>query len=171
MAYEPIQNPKWSDRDALPQGDARKIVKAIDFDTEFNNIKAAFDEVDTAIQGIEGALNAQRLASVKTGDGNTVNYGFNVASVAPQGSGIWRVTFETPINDDQGITLPDGTVANPGDFAAVVTPVAKDGFMYIASIADQREAYVDIVFRRLEGDTWVAPTTVGFSFILIDQVA
>ena len=162
MAYQPIQSPKWSDRDALPQGDQRKIIKAADFDTEFSNIEAEFDR-------ISNAQHASELASCKTGDGETVDYGFNVASVAPQGSGIWRVTFETPINDAEGITLPDGSVANPGDFAAVVTPVAKEGFMYIASIADQREAYVDIVFRRLEGSTWTAPTTVGFAFILINQ--
>jgi hypothetical protein len=168
MAYDPIgtkpddQRPEWRQRDDLGVNDPERIIKAADFDTEFNNIKAEFDR-------ISNSQHASELASCKTSDGETVNYGFNVASVAPQGSGIWRVTFETPINDDEGITLPDGSVANPGDFAAVVTPVAKEGFMYIASIADQREAYVDIVFRRLEGSTWTAPTTVGFAFILINQ--
>ena len=70
MAYEPIQSPKWSDRDALPQGDQRKIIKAADFDTEFNNISAEFKRIDSA-----GNAN---VASCKF-NGSKVMYGYNVS--------------------------------------------------------------------------------------------
>ena len=48
---------------------------------------------------------------------------YNVASVENLGGGAWRVNFITPINEDETITLPDGQVVNPGDFAGIVTPL------------------------------------------------
>ena len=160
MAYEPIQSPKWSDRDALPQGDQRKIIKAADFDTEFSNIKAAFDE----LAGQNAFLTTCKY------NGTAIKYAYNVSSVEALGGGAWRVNFETPINNDDTITLPDGQVVNPGDFAAVVTPYTTNGRMVIATITDQREAYIDIAFRELDGGSWVAPSTQGFALMLIDQV-
>lgn len=155
MAYVPIQSPKWSERDALPQGDQRKIIKAADFDTEFNNIKTAFDE-------IAGGSHASELASVKY-SGGQVKYGYNVSSVEKEASGVWRVNFTNPINSDG--------VETAGDFAGVVTPYAIGGKMFIANIADQREAWVNIAFRMLDGGSWVVPDDVAFAFILIDQDA
>lgn len=152
MAYEPIQNPKWSDRDALPQGDSRKIVKAADFDTEFNNIKTAFDEL------------TERTAFLTTCkfNGSSVTYGYNVSNVESLGGGAYRVNFTEAINTDGD--------ASAGDFAAVVTPYTTNNRMVIATITDQREVYVDIVFRELNGGSWVAPSTQGFALMLIDQV-
>jgi hypothetical protein len=157
MAYEPIQNPKWSERDALPQGDQRKIILADDFNTEFTNIETEFKR-------ISDAQRASELASCKTGDGENVDYGFNVASVGNVQNGVWRVTFTNPINEDG--------VDSAGDFAGVVTPYAVNGRVVIASITDQREGWVDIAFRELQPDSnFSIPTKVGFAFILINQNA
>ena len=51
-----------------------------------------------------------------------------------------------------------------------MTPYTTNGRVVIATITDQREAYVDIVFRELDSGSWVAPSTQGFAFMLIDQV-
>lgn len=45
MAYEPISNPSWVERDSLPDGASAKVIKGVDFGTEFDNIKAEFDDV------------------------------------------------------------------------------------------------------------------------------
>lgn len=160
MTYQPNQNPTWAERDNLDPNDSRRIIKGADFGAEFDNIKDAFDSLTPR---------SAVLASVKF-NGTDFQYGYNVSSVEDVGSGAWRVNFENPINDDEGITLPDGGVANPGDFAAVVTPYTTNNRMVIATITDQREAYVDIVFRELSGSDWQAPSTQGFAFVLIDQV-
>ena len=152
MAYQPNQNPTWTERDGLDPNDSRRIIKGADFATEFDNIKTALDEVSgrTAF-----------LTSVKY-NGTEIKYGYNVSSVENVGSGAWRVNFTKAINTDGDLSA--------GDFAAVVTPYTTNGRMVIATITDQREAYVDIAFRELNGDSWEAPSTQGFAFMLIDQV-
>ena len=155
MAYNPIHD--YRAKDALPSGSDQKVIRGADLSDEFEAIQGEFISISES-------RHASELASCKTGDGNTVNYGFNVASVAPQGSGIWRVTFKEPINVDGNLSA--------GDFAAVVTPYTTNGKMVIATITDQREAYVDIVFKQLnDSGNWVSPPSQGFAFILIDQVA
>jgi hypothetical protein len=152
MAYQPNQNPTWAERDGLDPNDSRRIIKGADFGAEFNNIKAAFDEL---------ASNSAIFASCKF-NGTDFQYGYNIDRVEKVGNGAYRVNFITPINPDGPLTA--------GDFAGVVTPYTTNARMVIASITDQREAYVDIVFRELNGSNWEAPTTQGFAFMLIDQV-
>jgi hypothetical protein len=93
MAYQPIQNPKWSERDALPQGDQRKIIKAADFNTEFSNIKAEFDRIDR--HGV--------VASCKY-NGTKIMYNQNVVKVSNGWNGDdgllpgqYKVWFDTEI--------------------------------------------------------------------------
>ena len=187
MAYEPIQNPKWSDRDSLPQGDSRKIVKGEDFDTEFSNIETEFNaqkaEIDTNTAGIAKAQSdivdlqiggSQILASCKF-NGVGVRYGYNVREVIQpngQNNGFERVVFENPINVDEPIELPDGTLVNPGDFAAVFTGYTTANTMSIFSVTDQREEYIDVAIRVLGGNgQWEIPSErIGFAMILVDQV-
>ena len=49
MAYEPIQNPKWEDRDNAKSGTRPRRIMAEDFATEFNNIKAEFDAIEASV--------------------------------------------------------------------------------------------------------------------------
>ena len=154
MAYNPIHD--YRAKDALPSGSEQKVIRGADLSDEFEAISNAFR------QTVE-------MAGCKY-NGTDVKYSYNVSSVENRGGGIWRVNFTTPINEDQTITLPDGTVVNPGDFAAIVTPYATNGRMAIASITDQQEAFVDIAIRELDGNSWVIPASIGFAFLLIDQV-
>ena len=154
MAYNPIHD--YRAKDALPSGSEQKVIRGADLSDEFEAISSEFR------QTVE-------MAGCKY-NGTDVKYGYNVASVDSLGGGAWRVNFITPINEDETITLPDGTIVNPGDFAGIVTPYATNGRMAIASITDQREAYVDIAIRELDGSSWVAPASIGFAFLLIDQV-
>ena len=154
MAYAPLKD--YRAKDQLPSGDPNKIIRGSDISDELEAISNAI------------ATNSG-LASVKF-NGEQIKYGYNVSSVQSLGSGTWRVNFETPINNDGTITLPNGQVVNPGDFAGVVTPYTTNGRMVIASITDQQEAYVDIVFRELNGTNWEPPAKQGFAFLLVDQV-
>lgn len=195
MAYKPIDTPvTWDQRDSAPLGSAERTVKGSDFYVEFSNIEAEFNDqrtdIDTAVADIATvqtevddlktvAQKSQILASCKYNGKGSIppQYGFNVSEVTELGNGFYRVNFTTPINADDGITLPDGTVVNPGDFAAVVTPYTTNNAMVIATITDQRERYIDIVFKQLSGSSWVAPPEwngtnggQGFAMILVDQV-
>jgi len=173
MAYEPIQNPKWADRDALPQGDSRKIVKAADFDTEFNNIKAEFDRINSA-----GNAN---VASCKF-NGSTVMYGHNVASNgvsippdpmfdlagnsrpnAPQWDTNWlgacQVRFENQIPEFDH------------HYAVVIQPYATGSKHVIATVTDQRANGVEWTWMEWNGSQWVTPAVkLGFSLIVVDMV-
>ena len=151
MAYQPNQNPTWAERDGLDPNDSRRIIKGADFGAEFDNIKAAFDEV---------ASNSAIFASCKF-DGTNFQYGYNIDRVEKVG-GLYRIHFIDPIN-------PDGPLS-AGDFAGVLTPYTTNGLPVIGFITDQREAYVEVGFRQFTGSAWETPPTQGFAFILIDQV-
>ena len=155
MAYNPIHD--YRAKDALPSGSDQKVIRGADLSDEFEAIQGEFISISES-------LHASELASCKTGDGENVDYGFNVASVGNVSNGVWRVTFTNPINEDG--------VDSAGDFAGVVTPYAINGKVVIASITDQREGWVDIAFRELQPDsTFSIPSKVGFAFILINQAA
>jgi hypothetical protein len=161
--YKPLRD--YRAKDSLETGDPNKVIYGDHIQSELEAISDAF--ADTGI-----------MASVKW-DGRNFNYGYNVSSCEPQSS-IVRVNLSTPVNSDGGLTA--------GDFAAVVTPYTIRGRMVIASITDQREAYIDIAFRELDGGSWVVPKfgnapdntdqsdplygkcQAGFAFILLDQV-
>jgi len=152
MAYQPNQNPTWAERDGLDPNDSRRIIKGADFGAEFDNIKAAFDEL---------ASNSAIFASCKF-NGTEVKYSHNIDRVEGLSDGAYRIHFITPIN-------PDGP-ESAGDFAGVLTPYTTNGVPVIGFITDQREAFVDVGFRQLSGSTWEGPSAQGFAFILIDQV-
>jgi len=151
MAYQPNQSPTWAERDGLDPNDSRRIIKGADFGAEFDNIKTALDEV---------ASNSAIFASCKF-NGTEVKYSYNIDRVEQVG-GAYRIHFVTPINPDGALTA--------GDFAGVLTPYTTNGLPVIGFITDQREAYVDVGFRQLNGDAWEVPSAQGFAFILIDQV-
>ena len=157
--YTPIHD--YRVKDGLPAGSADKRIKGADLSDEFEAISA-------------GIKNTTVLASCKF-NGTDVRYGYNVREVVqpqPGNNGFERVVFENPINMDDPIQLPDGTFANPGDFAAVFTGYTTTNTMSIFSVTDQREAYVDVAIRTLGGNgNWEIPSQrIGFAMILVDQV-
>jgi hypothetical protein len=166
MPYQYDPPDKFEEKDNLPPGSAAKKIVGKEFDDEFKKIQSAF------------AVRSTVLASCKfAGEegGETVRYGYNVKEVIqpqPGNNGFERVVFENPINMDTPIQLPDGSYANPGDFAAVFTGYTTSNTMAIFSVTDQREAYIDVAIRVLGGNgTWEIPSRRnGFAMILVDQV-
>lgn len=149
---------RFGPKDKLTSGDPAKIIKGTEIDEEFRAISEQFGRTNI-------------LASVKY-NGNVVKYGYNIKDVERLGPSSYKIRFITPINDDEGIVLPDGSIVNPGDFAAVVTPYTTNGVPVISFITDQREEWVDVQFRSLINGSWEGPQpeNQGFAFILIDQV-
>lgn len=168
MAYIPIGSAAddarttWEGRDTLPDGASAKVVKGVDFHEEFHNIQAEFEALRSS---------SAVMASVKY-NGSTYQYSYNVKEVEKLAPSTYKIRFIEPINNDQGIVLPDGTPANPGDFVAVITPYTTNGVPVISFITDQREAWVDVQFRSLINDSWEGPQPEdqGFGFVLFDQV-
>ena len=170
MAYVPIQSPKWSERDALPQGDQRKIIKAADFDTEFTNIQAEFDRLSSA-----GNANA---ASVKF-NGTDIMYSHNVREVRippdpnfdldgnPRNAfwdSSWKggcaVYFNEALLDDFD-----------HHYAVVIQPYATGYKHVIATVTDQRRSGVEWTWMEWNGSQWVEPAVnLGFSMIVVDMV-
>ena len=157
--YTPIHD--YRAKDSLPSGSADKRVKGADLSEEFEAIS-------------QNIVNTTVLASCKF-NGTDVRYGYNVREVIqpqPGNNGFERIVFESPINMDEPIELPDGTFANPGDFAAVFTGYTTSNTMAIFSVTDQREAYIDVAIRVLGANgQWEIPSRRnGFAMILVDQV-
>lgn len=159
MAYNPIHD--YRAKDALPSGSEQKVIRGADLSDEFEAISSNLQT--TSI-----------LASCKF-NGTDVRYGYNVREVIqpqPGNNGFERVVFENQINMDDPIQLPDGSYANPGDFAAVFTGYTTTNTMAIFSVTDQRETYIDVAIRVLGGNgQWEIPSQRnGFAMILVDQV-
>lgn len=157
--YTPIHD--YRAKDSLPSGSADKRIKGADLSEEFEAIS-------------QNIMNTTVLASCKF-NGTDVRYGYNVREVIQpngQNNGFERVVFENPINVDEPIELPDGTLVNPGDFAAVFTGYTTANTMSIFSVTDQREEYIDVAIRVLGGNgQWEIPSErIGFAMILVDQV-
>jgi hypothetical protein len=156
--YTPIHD--YRAKDSLPSGSADKRIKGADLSEEFEAIS-------------RNIVNTTVLASCKF-SGTEVRYGYNVREVTqpqPGNNGFERIVFDSPINMDEPIQLPDGTYANPGDFAAVFTGYTTVNTMSIFSVTDQREAYIDVAIRVLNGSAWEIPSQrIGFAMILVDQV-
>lgn len=160
MAYEPIQNPKWSERDALPKGDKRKIIKAADFDTEFNGIKSEFDRINR--HGI--------VASCKY-NGSALMYQEGITSVANGWNGddglspgAYKVTFNSEIEgfDEH--------------YAPIITafPAIVDGSPAFPCVVALQGFYADaVVFtvHQIGGDENGAASEnpVGFSLLIVDM--
>lgn len=162
MAYEPIQNPKWSDRDALIQGDQRKIIKAADFNTEFNNIKAEFDRINR--HGI--------VASVKY-NGDRTMYEENITSVAngwkgDEGlsAGVYKVYFETGIPEFDEHYAPIVTA-----FPAIVNEMPA--YPCVIALQEFYSNAVTFTVHQIGGpESGVAPQdAVGFSMIIVDMAS
>lgn len=157
--YTPIHD--YRVKDGLPAGSADKRIKGADLSDEFEAISTQIKS--TTI-----------LASCKF-NGTAVRYGYNIREIVqpqPGNNGFERIVFETPINMDDPIQLPDGTFANPGDFAAVFTGYTTSNTMAIFSVTDQRETYIDVAIRVLgSSGNWEIPSQRnGFAMILVDQV-
>jgi hypothetical protein len=162
MAYQPIQSPKWSERDALPQGDQRKIIKAADFDTEFNNIKTEFDRINR--HGV--------VASVKY-NGANIMYNQNVVKVSNGwngddglASGQYKVWFDSEIAEFDE------------HYAPVVTafPAIVNGLPTYPVIIALQEFYADaVVFtvHQIGGDENGGPSenAVGFALLIVDMAS
>ena len=162
MPYQYDPPDKFGAKDSLPPGSADKKIVGAEVDEEFLKIQDAF------------AVRTTVLASCKF-NGTDVRYGYNVREVVqpnPGNNGFERVVFENPINMDDPILLPDGSYANPGDFAAVFTGYTTSNTMAIFSVTDQREDYIDVAIRVLGGNgQWEIPSRRnGFAMILVDQV-
>ena len=150
MAYQPIQSPKWSERDALPQGDQRKIIKAADFDTEFNNIEAEFDRINR--HGI--------VASVKY-NGTEIMYSDGVSAVTPIGSNGYNVEFDSEIAEfDQ-------------HYAVQITMfVSGDNRPTIPTVTGLTNASVQFTVTEFESGSQGEPSApVGFSMIIVDMAS
>ena len=150
MAYEPIQNPKWSDRDALIQGDQRKIIKAADFNTEFNNIKAEFDRINR--HGI--------VASVKY-NGSEIMYRDGIKDVTPLGNSGYNVEFDSEIAEfDQ-------------HYAVQITMfVSGDNRPTIPTVTGLTNTSVQFTVTEFESGSQGEPSApVGFSMIIVDMAS
>jgi hypothetical protein len=148
MAYEPIQTPKWSERDALPQGDQRKIIKAADFDTEFNNIKAEFDRINR--HGV--------VASVKY-NGSQIMYAEGVSSVTPIGNNGYSVQFDSEIAEFDE------------HYAVQITMfVSQQNRPTVATLTGFSANSVQFTVTEFEGGSQQEPSApVGFSMLIVDM--
>ena len=168
MAYDPIgtkpddQRPEWRQRDALGVNDPERIIKAADFDTEFNNIKTELDRFDR--HGV--------VASVKY-NGANIMYNQNVVKVSNGWNGDdgfapgqYKVWFDSEIAEFDE------------HYAPVVTafPAIVDGLpTYPVTIALQ-EFYADaVVFtvHQIGGDENGGPSAnaVGFALLIVDMAS
>ena len=150
MAYQPIQSPKWSDRDALPQGDQRKIIKAADFDTEFNNIEAEFDRINR--HGI--------VASVKY-NGTEIMYSDGVSAVTPLGNNGYNVEFDSEIAEfDQHYAIQ------------ITMFVSGDNRPTIPTVTGLTNSSVQFTVTEFESGGQGEPSApVGFSMIIVDMAS
>jgi hypothetical protein len=163
MAYVPIQSPKWSERDALPQGDQRKIIKAADFDTEFTNIQAEFDSIRSTIpentHGNVASCYWNPLANPK------LVYGYNISDVVSNQDG--NQTDIVFINE------LDGTDTDGAHFAFNLSPVSATGFPTIATITGAQNDRISFLSWHWDNGQWelISPTSMAFSFMCIDMDA
>lgn len=156
MSY--IFTERFGPKDLLETGNPNKLIKGTEVDEEFRKISEHLQRTNI-------------LASLNF-DGSSYQYSYNINDVEKLAPSTYKIRFITPINNDQGIVLPDGTPVNPGDFAAVLTPYTNNGVPVIGFITDQREAWVDVQFRSLINGSWDGPQpeNQAFSFVVIDQV-
>ena len=139
MAYTPKYD--YRAKDALPSGNSAKVIRGTELMEEFEAISADSKSAE--------------VAAVKW-NGSNIMYSVNVQSVAPAGDGNWRVTFSEDINQvDQ-------------QYAVVATPAAINGKPLFCYVVNQNESYVDLGFREDNGSSLSAPSTVGFTMIVID---
>ena len=150
MAYVPVA---YGAKDNLPSGDPNKLIKGAEIENDFKGLAAEIERVEKA---------SGQLASVKW-NGSVIKYAYNVSQVEPLASGRFKIYFTNPINADGALSA--------GDFASVLTPTPTSSGMSIGNVEDVRESWVQVIFRTLSGGSdWVVPTTIGFSFILVDQI-
>ena len=139
MAYTPKYD--YRAKDALPSGNSAKVIRGTELMEEFEAISADSKSAE--------------LAAVKW-NGSSIMYSVNVQSVAPAGDGNWRVTFSEEINQvDQ-------------QYAVVATPAAINGKPLFCYVVNQQDSYVDLGFREDNGSSLSAPSTVGFTMIVVD---
>lgn len=177
MAYTPIQNPPWSERDGLKSGAPAKRIMADDFNIEFNNIAAEFGRVQTELDFLKASSGAI-VASCKYNardpnedgapPGTPLPYTHNVANVdipspaagATGGQfGSCRVTFTKPI---EGFDR---------HYTCLIQPYATSNQHVIATVTNQQDDFVEWTWLVYDGadNTWKLPTRkLGFSFMAVD---
>ena len=139
MAYTPKYD--YRAKDALPSGNSAKVIRGTELMEEFEAISADSKSAE--------------LAAVKW-NGSNITFSVNVQSVAPAGDGNWRITFTQEINQvDQ-------------QYAVVATPAAINGKPLFCYVVNQQDSYVDLGFREDNGSSLSAPSTVGFTMIVVD---
>ena len=139
MAYTPKYD--YRAKDALPSGNSAKVIRGTELMEEFEAISADSKSAE--------------LAAVKW-NGSSITFSVNVQSVAPAGDGNWRITFTQEINQvDQ-------------QYAVVATPAAINGKPLFCYVVNQQDSYVDLGFREDNGSSLSAPSTVGFTMIVVD---
>ena len=142
MAYTPKYD--YRAKDALPSGNSAKVIRGAELMEEFEAISADSKSAE--------------LAAVKW-NGSSVTFAVNVQSVTSAGSGNWRITFDQEINQvDQ-------------QYAVVATPAAINGKPLFCYVVNQQDSYVDLGFREDNGSSLTAPSTVGFTMIVLDTEA
>ena len=139
MAYTPKYD--YRAKDALPSGNSAKVIRGTELMEEFEAISADSKSAE--------------VAAVKW-NGSSIMYSVNVQSVTPAGDGNWRITFTQDINQvDQ-------------QYAVVATPAAINGRPLFCYVVNQQNSYVDLGFREDNGSSLSAPSTVGFTMIVVD---
>ena len=139
MAYTPKYD--YRAKDALPSGNSAKVIRGAELMEEFEAISADSKSAE--------------VAAVKW-NGSSIMYSVNVQSVTPAGDGNWRITFTQDINQvDQ-------------QYAVVATPAAINGRPLFCYVVNQQNSYVDLGFREDNGSSLSAPSTVGFTMIVVD---
>jgi hypothetical protein len=171
MAYEPIQNPKWEDRDNAKSGTRPRRIMAEDFATEFNNIKAEFDSVEAELDSIRSAIPENTRGNVASCYYNPeanpkLVYKYNVVDVVAAQNG-----FATNIVFNEN--LPNFDSAGAAHFAFNLTPVSATGNPTLLTVTAAEKDYTGFMAWHLVNGTWVLipPTECGFSFMVVDMDA
>ena len=152
MAYQPNQNPAWAERDGLDPNDSRRIIKGADFGAEFDNIKAALDQ-------IEASPAPAMLASCKWGNpgGNEgMTFGVGVSEIQRAGD-KFKIIFTNSLVDHQ--------------YSCVITPQVATGSSrpVFGWVVDQMAEYCTIQINEWDGSQFVVPGAAAFTCIVVDD--
>ena len=152
MAYEPIQDPKWEDRDTAQPGTRPRRIMAEDFATEFNNIKAEFDRI------AENPAPSM-LASCKWGNPNGqegMTFGVGISGIQRSGD-KFKIIFNNSLANHQ--------------YSCVITPQVATGSTspVFGWVVDQMADYCTIQINEWNGSQLVVPSAAAFTCIIVDD--
>ena len=154
-----VNNP--SGGDSISEGDdhIRNIKKSIKntFPNVSEPVTVTADDLNKVSDFVAGGNGI--FASCKTRNGTELMYGHNVTSVDRLSDSAVRINFRQP------------TDGFDHHYAVLVQPYASSGWHVVATVYDQRDSYVEVVFTAYDGSYWVTPPSLpGFSMMMTDMI-